>query len=103
MPIQHSISFDNGIQLPTGFIIVTNCNFKFIDPQQCEVYVNVYKDQTSYNDGKPEVAHLLHVCNGEDFVDFFNDVLLGVVNKTPIGQAELWLLTLQNYIGGTQL
>ena len=51
----------------------------------------------------PEVIQLQHSCEDSNFTAFFDSLILNTVNKNPISQAEAWLLTLQNYIGATQL
>jgi hypothetical protein len=103
MPIQHSITFDSGLNIPTAYIVVVGCDFNLISPQKCKVTVSIYKDQPAYTSGKPEIIQLQHLCEDSNFTAFFDTLILNSVNKNPVSQAEAWLLTLPNYVGATKL
>ncbi len=94
MGLQKDITLDNGINLPTAYIVIGSITY--VNKYHVSINVNIYKDKTSKLDGKQEVVKFKHICV-DDFVSYFESNILDTENVNIVSQGYLWLKTLPYY------
>ncbi len=99
MPLQATITFDNGITLQEGYVVINNVCITYLNPSHVDISVLIYKDATAYNDEKSEVIALKHLCTSTSFETYFSESVLGEAFKTPLTQSYAFLQTLPLYGG----
>jgi len=103
MALQMSLTLENGVVLENAYLRICQMNFEYKDVSVVDVVLNVYKDQTSYNNGKPEITQLKHRCSGGNFLTYFSQAYLNNLNKNHISSAYEWLLSLEPYFDAEEV
>ena len=104
MAIQGSITFGNGIILASAYLIVSEIYISYkLNDNYANVNVLIYKDSTSYINGKSEVLTLTHKCSDGDFTTYFDESVLDDSGKTALTQAYEWIKTLSQYSSWTEV
>lgn len=99
MALQATISFENGITLQDAYVIIKNIEISYSQPNIANIQVLIYKDQTSYSDGKTEVMTLTHKSSGLSFTTYFSEDVLNEAFKNPLSQGYSFLQSLSFYGG----
>lgn len=103
MALQKSLSFDNGISLPSAYISIYSITIEYINPKSVLVKVMIHKDLSTYNNGSPEYITMEHKCSGSDFTTYFAETVLDDSGKTLLTQGYVWLLSLSMYSGAIEV
>lgn len=103
MALTMSLTLENGIVLDNAYLIINTMNFIYKTVSVVEIVLNVYKDQSAYSAGKPEVLQLRNKCSGSDFDTYFSQKYLNNENKNHVASAYEWLLTLDQYSGAAEV
>ena len=98
MPLQKSITLDNGVILSSAYIVINKLEFNY-PSSEVNIVVGIYKDSAAYTANKPEVLYYNHYCSGNNFTTYFAEGVLSLVNNTPLTKGYEWLLTLPIYSG----
>ena len=100
MALTKNITLDTGINLPEAYIKIISCNY--INGYHVSVNVAIFKDKNARINKKQEVVKFKHNCTKiEDFAQYFSLDVLNEENKNIIGQAYLWLKTIDFYNDST--
>ena len=99
MALQNRIILDNGIDMTSAYIKVSEVTMKEIasDTTTAVVQVLVYYNEDYRNQFKPEVVQFNHAVTGPTFVTYFSDATLKEAGKSPMSQSYLYLKTLPLY------
>ena len=103
MAIQKSMTLDNEISLSSAYMVIQKIVITYVGERKAIITICIYKDATAFANGSSEVMELEHVCEGSDFITYFIESVLDNTDKTPLTQAEDWLLTLSYYSGGSKV
>lgn len=104
MALQGQITFDNGIVLSSGYLIVTQVCLRYIsNDNRADIGILIFKDLAAYNAGNPEVIELKHVVDDGSFATYFAESILDDLGITCLTQAYVWLKTLPQYSGLTDV
>lgn len=102
MALQKEISISSGVILTQAYILINKIEL-FNISNETKVHVLIYKDITSYTEGKPEVISLNHLCADTDYDTYFQESVLQISSNSPLNRAYIWLLTLPQYSGATEV
>jgi len=102
MALIKSVELDTGIVLPSGFAKVCRISHDIIN-NAIDIEVILFKDQTAYLAGKPEVGFFSYNVMYTAYDTYFNEALLKSSNITLYTQAEVYLLSLPFFSGATQV
>lgn len=97
MGLRVVITLANGISLPDGYAIVTQCNFNYINPVACSINVNIYKDKDSYDLGRIEVIQLTYKCDDKTYESYFDETVLVQDGISVLSQAYEFLKTFSQF------
>lgn len=102
MPLQKSLTLENGIILSEAYIKILSLKLDFIN-SSCQIEVGIYKDSTAYSGSKPEVVRISHFCNGNDFDTYFSISVLNGEDINPLEQGYDWLANISPYLGANSV
>ena len=86
MPLIHDITLDNGVHMPTAYVVIREIRLQLIT-ERAYISAAIYYDSTTYTGGLPEVITMEHRCDGNDFDTYFDDSVLNQLNKNTLSQA----------------
>jgi len=87
MALQGQITFDNGIVLSSGYLIVTQVCLRYItNDNRADIEILIFKDLASYN-----------VVDDGSFATYFAESILDDPGNTCLTQAYVYLKTLPQY------
>lgn len=91
MAFQMEIILDSGVILPQAYLTVSKIYLEYKDVDIVNIELSVYKDYSSFSDGKPEVTKFDFSCSGDAFDTYFSDAYLNMVDKNPKASVHEWL------------
>jgi hypothetical protein len=105
MALQKQITLDNGVTLTEAYIKIASFEFsnKASDVSYVRLEVNVFKDKTARDSGRPEVTKFVHKIGDPLFTEYFSLSILNQVDKNMISQAYSYLKTMSVYSGAMDI
>ena len=97
MPLEQTITFESGLSINSAYFVIKELNFKYKDNNSIEIVVGIFVTDKAYTDGNPEIDIFKHICSGSNYKTYFGETILNAVNKNPLDQAYVYLMTLNEY------
>jgi len=98
MPLQMSLTLDNGIELPAAYVVICVMVFTYGELPNCVINLDIFTNQAAYNGNKDRIEFRDHVVMGTDLDTYFSRSVLQTSGLDPITQAEQWLTTQGDYL-----
>jgi hypothetical protein len=95
MALQKEIMFDNGVEIPNAYIKVTRIVFEYFIPNTAIIEASIWRNLSTYTEGRPEIEKMEYVCTGTDYETYFDNDKF--VDKDPRQLAYEYLLTMEFY------
>lgn len=105
MALQKQITLNNGVTLTEAYIKISLFEFsnKANDVSCVRLEVNVFKDKSARDEGRPEVTKFVHKISNPTFTEYFSLSVLNQENVNMISQAYNYLKTIAVYSGALDI
>lgn len=105
MALQKQINLNSGVSLTDAYIKISSFEFsnKANDVSYVRLEVNIFKDKSARDDGRPEVTKFVHKIDNPAFTEYFSLSILNQENVNMISQAYNYLKTMAVYSGALDI
>lgn len=98
MALQQDVTITGGIDVPTAYhrIVIVNIN---VELQNADIFVKIYKDQTSRQNGIDPVTSKTYHIDGTNFTTYLTSDDCNPLDRNHVYQTYEYLKTLPDYVG----